>query len=267
MREVTRAQYETYLSYWDREFGTLEALTSDAIAGYVRKRLRVVRGKTVRSEVSALRQLCRWLVDAGELDELPVIPAIKHSVEGTPWKQRRRVRAPEYSPEEIEAVLAALPEESEREGWHVRARFVVAYETCLRPATLDKLSCPENYRRGAEVITLTDADDKEAFGRELPLTKRAQEALKSVCPKAGLIFGAHRYRYYVGPAALKALGPGKGSTFTAQHFRSAAMTHWLDAGVSITAVQYMAGHKHTSTTSKYVRPSFRAAAEAMLKRG
>ena len=55
----------------------------------------------------------------------------------------------------------------------VRPRFRVAWESSLRPATLDKLSVPENYRPGCAALTIADDVDKNRFRRELPLPKRA----------------------------------------------------------------------------------------------
>lgn len=264
IRATTRELYTKYVAYWAVNLAqAVGELHTETIAAYTRTRLKEVRGKTVKSELSALRRFCVWLVEVGELDELPEFPKVKS--DGTPFAVRRRVRAPEYSPKEIEAVLAALPLVSKRWGWPIRARFVLAYETSLRPETLDKLRVPENYSPKRKAITLTDLDDKESFGREVPLSRRAQATLMSVCPSEGLIFGRHRYVDYVRPAAIQALG-ARGKIFTAQHFRSATITHMLDEGIPITAVQYMAGHKHTSTTARYVRPSLRAAAAAMRKR-
>lgn len=47
----------------------------------------------------------------------------------------------------------------------MRQRFVIAFETALRPETLDRLSVPEHYVRGAATLTITDEIDKARFGR------------------------------------------------------------------------------------------------------
>ena len=51
--------------------------------------------------------------------------------------------------------------------------------------------------------------------------------------------------------------------FTSVHLRSARITHLLEATGNLPGTQFMAGHKHTTTTARYVKPSLRAA-EAML---
>ena len=266
VRPITRELYDRYGGYWAREFSSTAALTEIRIVQYVRRRLGEVTGKSVRNELSALRGFLAYLVEAKMLLEAPAVPTVKASVGGTRWPQRRRTRAPALSPSEVRALLAALPEKSNREGWPIRARFVVEYETTLRPQTLDLLEAPRNYSRGAKTIVLTDDQDKELYGREVPLSLKARRALDRVCPAEGLIFGWHRHDPYLHEAARQVLDPQKASIFTGQHFRSAAITHLLERSGNMPGVQYLAGHKHASTTARYVRPSFRAALAVIGKR-
>lgn len=260
-RPVTRQQYENYATaHWLTRWTSVRDLTSPRVETYVRRRLSEVRGKSVRNEVSALRQFCKWLVSQGHLSELPKFPEVKASVTGTPFPVRRRTRAPELSKAEVAAVIRKLPEHPKRGTWPVRARAEFAYATGLRPTTLEKLRTPDNYRHGAAELILTDEDDKEMYGRTVPLSAEARKAIDRVCPKKpGPIFGRHRLMVYMHEAAAKALPPDKARIFTAQHLRSARATHWLDDGGAITAVQYLLGHRHTSTTARYVRPSLAAA--------
>lgn len=260
-RAVTRTQYENYATaHWLTRWKSARDLTEPKLQTYAGRRLREVRGKTVRNELSALRQLVEWLVSKGHLSETPKFPEVDASVTGTPFPVRRRTRAPELSKAEVAAVIAKLPERPKRGTWPIRARAQFAYETGLRPTTLSKLKTPENYRKGAAELILTDEDDKEMYGRTVPLSASARKAIDRVCPKKpGPIFGRHRLMVYMHDAAAKALPADKARIFTAQHLRSARATHWLDDGGAITAVQYLLGHKHTSTTARYVRPSLAAA--------
>ena len=262
VRPVTRALYEKYTVYWLRELPRLDDVT---IARYVRQRLREVRGTTLKSELSALRGLIAWMVEAGELDEPPVVPKLDHAKMGTPASGKHRVAAPDYTEQEIRAVLRRLPERSPS-GFHIRARFIVLYETGLRPTTVDALSVPEHWSLGAKSLRVTDDVDKEGFARSLPLSDAAVRALKAAAPSSGLIFGEHRYSRYVPAAARAALPPQKAEVFTAQHLRSARATHLLDDGAPLSGVQYLLGHRHTSTTARYVRPSEAAAKEAISGR-
>jgi site-specific recombinase XerD len=232
------------------------------LSAYVRGRLRKVRAKSVKSELSAARSLARWLVEMGHLAEMPTFPEIDHSKLGVAHSQRRRVAAPDLTPAEVRKVLAKLPLKA-RSGWWVRPRCELLYETGLRPATVDALSVPEHWSPGAKTLRITDDIDKEGFAREVPLTKRALALLKRCAPKeGGVIFGEHRYDWYVRPAA-KVLAKAKAAVFTGQHLRSARATHLLDAGAPLTGVQHILGHNNVSTTARYVRPSLQAAAEAL----
>ncbi len=52
-------------------------------------------------------------------------------------------------------LIAALPVWSNPRNaprFPVRARFIVAYETSLRPSTLSALSVPEHYTAGASAL-------------------------------------------------------------------------------------------------------------------
>lgn len=264
-RAITRGLYEKYsVAHWLTRWRSPRDLTDKTIESYVRNRLREVKGKTLRNELSALRQLLNWLVLNEHMSELPKVPVIKSSVSGTADSARHRTAAPELTKEEVWAVIQLLPERSEHAGWPVKARAEFAYETGLRPETLNKLKTPDNYSVGSAELTLTEEDDKELYGRIVPLTLAARAAIDRVCPEEGLIFGRHRIERYTGPAAAKAaqkklISPDKARIFTPQHFRSARATHWLDDGAPLTAVQYLLGHKHVSTTSRYVRPSLQAA--------
>jgi site-specific recombinase XerD len=264
-RKVTRECYEKYsVAHWLSRWRTPRDLSDRAMELYVRARLREVKGKTLRNELSALRQLLNWLLLNQHMREMPKVPVIKASVSGTADTVRHRTAAPDLTKEEVWAVIQLLPERSEHAGWPVKARAEFAYETGLRPETLHKLRAPENYAKGRSELTLTDDDDKELYGRLVPLSLAARSAIDRICPEAGLIFGRHRIERYVGPAAAEAakrklLPADKAAILAPQHLRSARATHWIDDGAPLTAVQYLLGHKHVSTTARYVRPSLQAA--------
>ena len=263
LRNTTRVTYEKYGGYWVREFRSTHSLTDREIAAYTRKRLRTVRGKTVNSELCALRVFLRWLHELDFLPEVPNVPTVSKQTAGTAYHERRRTKAPELSPEEIEAILEELPEYSERIKFPIRARFEVAYDTTLRPETMARLKVPENWSPRCAELTLTAEDDKELYGRVVPLTARAVAALERVAPAEGLIFGAHRCGPYLQEAAKAVLPASKAAVFIGQHFRSAAITHFLELTGNLPGVMTMAGHKHASTTGRYVRPSLRAAKEML----
>lgn len=252
-------------------FGGPHGIVKSSIAEYGRRRLRVVKRATLQKERSTLRGFLAWCLEQGYLLESPEFPPLPRKAIGTAFAQRRRGKATDLQPEECDALIAALPRWSRpragQPSFAVRARFIVAYETALRPATLDALSVPEHYSRGSETLTITDEIDKARFGRVLPLTGAAREALDSVCRpgRTGLIFGEHDYRWQLDKAA-KAIGlpAAKLRTFCAYDLRHARLTELAEGG-NLTGTAYLAGHKRVTTTSLYVKPGLRAGERALAQ--
>lgn len=236
---------DTHLAPW---FGTVEQVTTERAAEYVQERLRVVKASTVRKELAALRGLLSWLYG----DEAPRIKGPPKRAVGTTHERRSRRKAPPVTRAEVLAMLEHMPERS-RGGWPIRARFVVAYETTLRPEALDLLETPLNYREGDETIRLEPWQDKTRAELEVPLSPWARRELDAVLPDAGEIFGKHDYRPHVRAAAKAVLSPDRAAVWCGAHFRSAGITRY--AGEQPLVAQVMAGHKHFSTTSGYVKAS------------
>lgn len=277
-REYSRSHFLPF-------FGSAEKITETGCAEYRRQRLGKVVAATVRHELTALRNLVAFLAlpDIGVLTEVFKVAGVSKRSLGTAHPVRRRTSADPTSPEQVRTIIALLPEWAGRKGppnnWHpplvvrkrtykvarypVRARFEFAYETGLRPSTLDKLSVPEHYEPGSELLRLTDETDKNRWGREVPLTPRAREILETVAPPEGLIFGKHDYRPHIKAAAEQVLPAEMAKRFAGSHLRSAFTTHELELGKNILGIQYRVGHKLLSTTSRYAKPSLRAAMETI----
>lgn len=256
--ELYRLHWATHLAPF---FGQAQAINSQAISAYCRARLKKVKRRTVQKERSTLSSFLAWCLERGYIDAELALPPLPKRAPGTPWHQPRRGAATELSPEECACLIARLPMWSTprggREAFPVRPRFVVAYETSLRPATLDALSCPEHWSRGETMLRITDEIDKARFGRMLPLSAAAQSALESVA-RRGLIFGEHDYRWQLDKAAKAVLPAAKAKTFCSYDFRHARLTHLAETG-NLPGVAYHAGHKRVTTTALYVRPGLRAA--------
>jgi integrase len=226
-----------------------------------------VRATTVRKELSALRGFVVWAQEQRLIGACEV-PTVPKRATGKPHTQRRRVAAPAMGPDEIEVLLAALPEWSTSPRvppFPIRARFRVQYETGLRPALVSQLHVPTHYRKGAAHISITADLDKGRWVRRVPLSDAAREALDAVVPTRGTIFGHHDYREHLTKAAAVAFGEGseRAELFAGAHLRSARATHWLDAGAPITGVQYQLGQRRLETTARYARASERAALEVV----
>jgi integrase len=102
----------------------------------------------------------------------------------------------------------------------------MSWETALRPRTIAKLLAPTDYHRAATSLHIRDEIDKNRFGRELPLTDAARAALDSVCPPAGLIFGAHDCTMLLRRAAKAAgINAYRADRISDYDFRHSAATH------------------------------------------
>jgi site-specific recombinase XerC len=267
--EDTVDTWTVYGGHWASCWATLVDVTEVTALEYRNARLRVVMASTVRKELSALRRFLRWCKMHGHVGRVVDVAGVPEASTGKRFSKRRRSAAPELTPDQIKAIIARLPAWSASkkvERFPIQARFIVAYETSLRPGTLDGLSVPEHYHKGADRLTLTDDIDKSRWGRELPLSPKARKALDSVCPAAGLIFGKHDYRERLDEAARMVLPVAVADRFCGAHFRSASITHTLESTSNLAGAQYMAGHKQPKTTAGYVKPSFRAAEDAVTSR-
>lgn len=267
--ETTTHVYEHYArSKWLSRWRYLEQLKAPTIEKYWRERLGRVTRSTLCKELSALRGFLSWCVDRGYLTEAPKAENPPDRSTGTRVWDRKPVP---LSKKEAEALFKKLPEFTKSKKHNVlfpvRARFVVAWETTLRPGALDKMRAPKHYRPGAKMIDIDDEIDKMRQGRPVPLSSRAQQALESVCPPQGLIFGKHDYRKVLRNAAAEAGFPAEKAERISSHgFRHAAITDSLECTDNLVGVQYMAGHRFVSTTARYVQTSVRAAQAVIAAR-
>lgn len=255
----TDKTYEVYGRHWRQHFETIGSVTTASIGDYQRKRLaKVVRG-TVVKERSALRRFLSWLVERESLAEVPPFPPLAKKATGTTATGRRRAPEP-IQPEELSAIIAALPEWSERtqqgKRFPIRARFEFAYETALRPTFLDVVCWDDVTPFG---LRIRPELDKNRWGRTVPLSPAARAALERIgAPRPGEpIFGSHDYRTQVRAAAIAVLGDERGKRVTPYDVKHTRVTGWLDDGASVLGVRYLTGTK--LALDKYAHPSRRAA--------
>lgn len=270
----TVTTYELYVTtHWAPFFGSLDRITTASSVDYTRKRLGEVKRKTVLKELSALRGFLHFCEDP-PINNPPVyVPPPPKKATGVASTGSHKADPVPLEPKQVEKILAALPEWSAgrfgKRIFAVRARFAVAWETGLRPETLNVISCPEDYKRGAKMLKIRDEADKARFGRHLPLTKGARAALDSAIRRDGPIFGRHDYSVYLKPA-------GKASGLPKEHwkalspydFRHARGTQLVEtSGGNLTGVAFLLGHKNVTTTNRYVHPSQKAAERVLATGG
>ena len=255
---------------------SLSRITTASMANYSRKRLDEVLRVTLLKERSTMNGFLGWCVEQGILAEahMPKWPRLPKKAIGTRSGPQRETPV-DVTPAQVNAFLAELPLWSRaRQGepsFAIRARFIVAYETGLRPALLDALEMPKHWRPGSTEIVIEKQHDKARFGRKVPISARCAEALErtvlALGLKSGLIFGRHSHRYWVERAARAA---GLPEDFAPYDLRHARAGHLLDAGGAMRAVAHLLGHRKLTTTDRYLRAQegdARAALEAAHSRG
>lgn len=255
----TDRTYEVYGRHWCAHFETIGAVTPASIADYQRLRLGSVVRTTIVKERSALRRFLAWLVERGVLAALPEFPTLPKKALGTTGEGRRKAPTMSLTPAETLAVIAALPEWSPRTRkgarFAVRARFEVAYETALRPTTLDLVRWGDVTVAGLHVRAEVD---KNRWDRVVPLSDLARAAFKRIGPgdRDELVFGSHDYRSTFRAAAVAALGE-RGKLVTPYDLKHARVTDWLDAGASVLGVRFLTGTK--LALDRYAHASRRSA--------
>ena len=229
----TDKTYETYARHWSAHFQTIGGVGTPSIGDYQRKRLGEVQRSTIIKERSGLSRFLGWLVEKEMLGEVPTFPKLAKKATGTRHKQARLAPQVELSPDEIESVLASLPVFSLRrrkgKSFHVQARFIFAYETGLRPETLDKLLARDVTVSG---LHMRAELDKNRWERVIPLSGRARAALKSLgtVEPARPLFAEHDYRTVFRKAWEKGLRVERGELVTPYALKHARVTHLLESG-------------------------------------
>lgn len=252
--EFTARTYEGYCGkHLLPFFMEVDQITPARIEDYMRNRLRSVKRATVCKELAALRSLIKYGTARGHMDPIADFENPSPRTIGTEHDQgkRRKIRI-DLSPETVEAILEALPEET-RAGHPSKAFFTVMWETALRKGSLFRLRIPKHYRKGDKELRITRDIDKARYQRELPISRRAQRCLESVAPDEGYIFPKFGYKYALTQACLKAgLSKNEALHVSPHDFRHARITQAAGATTDLAALKEFAGHTSVATTAKYV---------------
>jgi integrase len=264
-----RLYRDTYVgTHFAPFFKTIDRLTTVGAQDYIATRLRKVTRETLKHELSPLRRLAKWAHARGYLPHMPEIETPGARVLGTPVLNARKRVSLIFTAEDVAAIVARLPAywSAPRAPvpYPVRARYIVAWETALRPRTIGKLAAPADYRPGATTLQIRDEVDKNRFGRELPISDAARAALDSVCPASGLIFGHHDCSKLLRRAAKAAgIDAYRAERISDYDFRHSAATHLGRSSDNLSGLMYLLGHKQPATTARYMRPQKDAAEEVL----
>lgn len=264
----TDKTYIIYGNHWLKHMKVLGDLRPAKMDEYQTARLKVVLRDTLDLELAALRRFCKWLVVREYIRAVPEFPVIPKQVLGTKYHKRRRAKPTEVlTPEQMDAVIASMPEWSQRRvrGKHfpIKARFEVARETGLRPITIDGLVGRDLTVSG---LSIRDENDKNRWGRVVPLTPRARAAFDSVLPEDldEPIFGEHEWPTIFYRHALQVLGPELADKMAPYDLKHGLITEMFDLGIAETGIQFLTGTK--SAIRRYSHPTRRAAEEAIWGR-
>ena len=270
--EIAPETSKTYRGYCAKHFlpffESADRITASSAEDYSRMRLRKVTRSTVAKELSALRNFLSWAERRHEIDEAPLVRNPPRRSTGTAFDggKRDKVRV-SLTSEQAEAIIDVLPDRTPAAGYPIRALFTVIWDTSLRIGTMWRLEVPKHYKRGDDVLWISEDIDKSRYARSVPLTPRAQRTLDAICPDEGLIFRRFEYRRVLVQAARKVLGTEHEAMHLSAHdFRHAALTHMAAVGSDLTAIGHIAGHKNATTTALYVHNSEAAARRAVARR-
>jgi integrase len=242
---------------------------------FVNARMRQVAKDTVVKELSALFQFLTWLhLDKKAITKVPPRPVYRAKDMGTRVGTQRDTPV-ELDDETALKIILRLPEfaHSQRTGETFVCRDMMrfAFETGLRPSTVGRLSVPEHWGRGKEVLKVTAMIDKgrnadlKGKPRIVPLTKVALSILEQRAPKSGPIFGCQKngrardIRVQWKRAAIEVLGREEGERCAPYDLRHGANFRMAELGLTIGGRMHIMGHSKASTNDKYMRPNEKAA--------
>lgn len=263
----TDKTYITYGRHWKAHFKFLGDVKPSTIGNYQRARLKEVIRDTVQAELYALRRFFRWLKEQEYIREVPEFPELAKKATGTRKPGRRTKPTLVLSGEQMDAIIAAMPvwSEKKRHGdyFPVRPWFIVARETGLRPITIDNLKGRDVTIAG---LHIRDENDKNQWGRVVPVTPAAKAALDVVKTKDpdALVFGKHEWNYFFYKAALKALGSEVADRVSKYDLKHGLVTELFDSGAAETGIQFLTGT--TTAIRRYAHPTRAAAEEALASR-
>jgi len=268
LQPTSAGAFLVYAGHFVEHFDDLAVMASEeSLNDYQLARLAKVLRRSVQKEMSAAMRFLRWCKSRELLEVVPARPPMARGLLGK-RAGVQRAKPVDVTRAEAIKIIAALPLYSERKvggkRFIIRDRMRFAWELGLRPATLDRLEVPRNWRQGSRVLELHDTDDKARFGRSIDLTAPAKAILEKHAPASGLIFGAHELDWYLKEAAAKVLDKARAKDFAAYDFRHGRARYLLDVSQDLRGVAYVLGHKQVTTTNRYVAPD-RKAGKATLR--
>ncbi len=238
-----------FLPRWTR---LPDALAPGAIDRYRQERSREktnrktkISSVTVYKELVTLSMFFRWCKRQGYIGDVPEFDRARPV---------SSYEAPDLSQAQIAALLAELPRrEQHPKRMPVYEYHAVQWSQGMRPGEVATLRWTD-VDLDRKLVTIRQRHDKarspdRVLGMSAlthaVLTKEAETRGKG----AGLIFGRRTFRASIKLAAARAGLPH----VTPHHLRHARLSELASKSQDVAALQLLAGHKHLSTTDRYVR--------------
>lgn len=230
-----------------REVGhwRLPEVTYARLDGYAKQRLASGDAPaTVNRKLSAIHTAMTEAVKRGELPGLPMFPHMREAA----------VKERYLSDAEERAVLEWIKVRALRDAYTPGTDQTWAYMRWLVPFLLDTglrlseaLSLTEGHFTGTAVV-LRHGTTKSGKGRQVPLTQRAQDCLRSMlqCPLHGKVdpnWCGRRWR-----TVTEALGMGDVTLHTLRHTCASRL---VQRGLDLYRVQAWLGHSSATITERY----------------
>lgn len=244
LAEDSSPVYETYIRHWCEAMPTIGNVTTDRIGDCQRALLKKMTRGSVEKVMTGFRRFLRWAEEKRIIREVPAFPRLAKKAIGTAAAGVRRVPSYVLTEEEVESILAWSKQDP---------FFVVCWETGLRPvSTLSRLRREDLTPFG---LVIRPECDKNGWGRTVPLSARARQALE-----VGLPFGRKARLKRFKRAAMKALGRRDVTIYDLKHAR---ITKWVDERKKVTGISFLTGVSAETLFKRYVKPSRRAAEEVL----
>jgi len=249
------ARFQAYCR--EARIGGLAQLDAHAVRGYVASLRRgKAGGATIKRHLSSLRQLCKFLVDHGQLKFNP-------AVEVRAPKQPQAL--PKTLSKEDAARLVEAPVGDGVEAARDRALLELFYSSGLRLAELHGLDAAA-FESDLSEVRVTGKGSKT---RIVPVGRKARDALRAWLRRRAELAGAAERALFVSNRGTRlsrgaiqqrlrhwARRAGLGVRVYPHRLRHSFATHMLEESGDLRAVQELLGHASISTTQVYTHLDF-----------
>lgn len=249
-------------------FATVHDCTKQNVESFIELRLCEVQRQTLVKDLRVLQPILKMCAREGTIAGVPVWEMPAQNISGTTAKNARQ-KSVKATPEQIERILALLPERTRDQKFPIRAVCTFLWETGLRPWLLWRIETPLHWEPGMKRLNITKDVSKIRLDRLLELSPRAIEQLEFLHelygdnPKAGALLAPAwndegeliipNMRATLTKAAKEVLGVDRGARFHMSCFRPNRITQLIHMGVVPAKVGWLVGQTSSSIQDRYLK--------------